>query len=355
MTHLELFAGIGGFRQAIDLVCRDHGVPSVCVGFSEIDAKAHQTYCTNYNTENEIDMGDVVAFTSNKSNIQNLPDFDLLTGGFPCQTFSMMGEQAGFKEERGQMFFRIMDIVNIKHPKYILLENVKNLMTHDKGKTIARIIKELRDADYTVHLDIFNTNDFGLPQTRNRTILFARRNKKYDFVFSKELVKESFDVLDKAKCSLDFYETTINILAESVDEHYYLSERIKPTILSDGSAGFKSNSEIDKVIARPLTASMHKMHRACQDNYFSDIYITSRGEKRPSTWMNKQELAEIPIRKLTPEEAFKLQGFPSSYATNSRNNGVANGALYKQAGNAVSVNTIYAVLHYLIKSQIIEL
>lgn len=355
MTHLELFSGIGGFRQAIDLVCHDFGVPSMCVGFSEIDSKAHQTYCVNFNTENEVDMGDIVEFTSKIANIRNLPQFDLLTGGFPCQSFSMMGGQAGFKEERGQMFFRIMDIINVKHPRYILLENVKNLMNHDKGNTISRILSELRNAGYIVHLDIFNTCDFGLPQTRNRTLIFARKEKEGDFAFSKDVVKDVFSKVDKSKCSLSFFDSTIDILESEVDEKYYLSSRIKPTILADGSAGFKSSSEIDKVIARPLTASMHKMHRACQDNYFSDIFIKSQGAKRPSTWMNKEELAMIPIRKLTPEEAFMLQGFPSHFATDSRNNGVANGSLYKQAGNAVSVNTIYAVLYYLITNKIIKL
>lgn len=354
MKHLELFAGIGGFRHAIDLVCHDYGIPSECVGFSEIDSKAHQTYCINYNTSEEIDMGDIVAFTSDVKKIQSLPDFDLLTGGFPCQTFSMMGEQAGFQEERGQMFFRIMDIIKVKTPKYILLENVKNLINHDKGNTIKRIVEELRCAGYTVHFDVFNTNDFGLPQTRNRTLIFARRDEDNDFEFTKELVKQCFNELKRNECSLDFYESTINILDKDVDQKYYLSKKIKPTILSDGSAGFKSNSEIDKIIARPLTASMHKMHRACQDNYFSDLYINSDGEKRPSTWMTKKELAEIAIRKLTPEEAFKLQGFPAEFASKSRSGGVANGSLYKQAGNAVSVNTIYAVLHYLLTNRILE-
>ena len=354
MRHLELFAGIGGFRRAIDLVCHDFGMPSKCVGFSEIDTKAHQTYCINYQTSEEVDMGDIVAFTSDVEKIQSLPDFDLLTAGFPCQTFSMMGEQAGFQEERGQMFFRIMDIIKVKTPKYVLLENVKNLINHDKGNTIKRIVSELISAGYTVHLDVFNTNDFGLPQTRNRTLIFAKRNVKNGFKFSKELVKQSFSRIIRDECSLYFYDSTIDILDKEVDQRYYLSEKIKPTILRDGTAGFKSNSEIDKIIARPLTASMHKMHRACQDNYFSDIYINSNGEQRPSTWMTKEELAKIAIRKLTPEEAFKLQGFPAEFARNSRFGGVANVSLYKQAGNAVSVNTIYAVLHYLLINRIFE-
>lgn len=348
MRHLELFAGIGGFRRAIDLVGQDYQMPVTCVGFSEIESKAVLTYKTNYNTEGELELGDIVKFTSDERNVVELPDFDLLTGGFPCQTFSMMGAMAGFQEDRGQMFFRIMDIVKVKHPMYILLENVKNLMTHDRGKTIRRILQELSAEGYIVHHDVFNTANYGLPQVRNRTIIFARSSELGEFDFTTELVSQHFNALERDNCTLSFYNNTIDVLAKKAADKYYLSQRIKPTILSDGSGKFKSNSEIDKLVARTLTASMHKMHRACQDNYYSDMFINSKGEIRPSTWMSKEELAEIPIRRLTPQEAFMLQGFPSSFASDARKAGVADGALYKQAGNAVSVNTIYAVLSYLI-------
>ena len=117
---------------------------------------------------------------------------------------------------------------------------------------------------------------------------------------------------------------------------------------------FRSNSEINQEIARPLTASMHKMHRACQDNYYSQDYILSRGAINPVENMTKEQLAQIPIRKLTPQEAFALQGFPPDFATTASNAGVNDGALYKQAGNAVSVNTIYAVVKYLIDAQVLH-
>jgi DNA (cytosine-5)-methyltransferase 1 len=117
MTHLELFAGIGGFRRAMDLLSQDGIMLFDCVGYSEIDNKAKTTYCANYHTQGELDMGDIVMFTSNRHNIEAIQNFDLLTGGFPCQTFSVMGDQAGFNEDRGQMFFRIMDIISIRHPR----------------------------------------------------------------------------------------------------------------------------------------------------------------------------------------------------------------------------------------------
>lgn len=354
MNHVELFAGVGGFRRAMDLITRDLAFPIQTVAYSEIDNKASITYNANYDTTNELSMGDILAFVKNQQAMRDLPRYDLLSGGFPCQTFSMMGSQEGFEEERGQMFFRIMDMINSRHPRYVLLENVKNLMKHDGGNTIAVIKHELENAGYIVKMDVFNSNDFGLPQKRNRVIIFARRRHMGNFEFSSDRVKEAFSDIDRSRCSLDFYESTIDVLDKQVEAKYYLSEKIKPTLLSDGSAGFKSKSEIDQVIARPLTATMHKMHRACQDNYFSDMYIQSNGAEKPSERMTKDELAKIPIRKLTPKEAFMLQGFPQDFAEKARTAKVADGAMYKQAGNAVSVNTIYAVLYYLITNQIIH-
>lgn len=357
MKHLELFAGIGGFRRALDLLSEDQIMDFKCVGFSEIDSNATKTYKAIYDiSDEEVEMGDIVEFTSNPNNIKSLPHFDLLTGGFPCQTFSMMGKQAGFNEDRGQMFFRILDIVKEVKPKYLLLENVKNLYTHDKGNTFKRIRLELEALGYNVAWGIFNTADYNLPQTRNRVLIFASLGafpNGFAEQFTPENVKELFNK-DIQRCSVYKYETTLDVLDKEVPEKYFLSERIKPTILADGSANFKSNSEINLCIARPLTASMHKMHRACQDNYYSQDFIESDGQENPVTTCSKEELALRKIRRLTPEEAFALQGFPKEFATEARAAGVSDGALYKQAGNAVSVNTIYAVMYYLIKNKAIK-
>lgn len=357
MKHLELFAGIGGFRRALDLLSKDKIMKFESIGYSEIDTKADSTYRSNYSINNkEIVVGDIVEFTKNISNINNLPDFKLLTAGFPCQTFSMMGKQEGFNEDRGQMFFRIIDILKIKRPTYVLLENVKNLYTHNKGNTFACIKKYLEELGYNVCTDIFNSLDFCLPQKRNRVIIFATTNPISNDViheFTADNVKESFkQIYDKS--SLMIFNTVLDVLAKTVDNKYFLSDKIKPTILSNGSAGFVSKSEIDQIIARPLTATMHKMHRACQDNYYSQIFIESKGKISPSEMLSKDELANISIRKLTPEEAFALQGFPNEFVQNAQNSKVADGALYKQAGNAVSVNVIYAVMYYLISKGIIK-
>lgn len=356
MTHLELFSGIGGFRRALDLLTQDGVMRFECVGYSEIDKKAKVTYQTNYNVEGEIDMGDIVAFTENKSNIANIPHFDLLTGGFPCQTFSVMGQQAGFNEDRGQMFFRIMDIVSERHPRYLLLENVKNLYRHDCGRTYKRIEFELNKEGYKVFPLILNTMDFHLPQKRSRVLIFATSEsvpKNFKETYTQESVKSYFDTYVDGT-SVQRYQSTLEVLSKSVDMKYFLSEKIKPTLLADGSAGFKSKSDINQIVARTLTASMHKMHRACQDNYYSQDFIDSNGAINHVLDYTKEQLTKLAIRKLTPEEAFMLQGLPADFATNGRKAGVSDGALYKQAGNAVSVNVIYAVLFYLINNNIIK-
>ena len=360
MNHLELFSGVGGFRRALDLLSQDNVMDFHCVGYSEIDKHATITYQSIYDiAPDEIEMGDIVAFTQNATKMSALKKvkYNLLTGGFPCQTFSMMGKKAGFDDEdRGQMFFRILDVVDACKPKYLLLENVKNLFTHDNKRTYQRIEKELSDRGYNTYSNIFNTSDFGLPQTRNRVLIFATLKsmpKQFKENYTPENVKKLFWE-HVHEMSVLTYDSTLDILAKSVSDKYLLSERIKPTILADGSANFKSNSEINLRIARPLTASMHKMHRACQDNYYSLDFIESNGRDNPATYCTKEELAKRKIRKITPEEAFMLQGFPGEFAEKARAAGVGNGALYKQAGNAVSVNTIYAVLYYLIVNKAIQ-
>lgn len=349
MKHLELFAGIGGFRKAIDLIGKDFKIPVECVGYSEIDDYAIKTYESNYNTFGETKIGDIVEFTAQEENLEKLPNFELLSGGFPCQSFSMMGKQKGFKDIRGNVFFNIINIIEKKKPKFILLENVKNLITHDQGKTIKIIEDEIRKAGYNYfQYDVFNTETFGLAQKRNRVFIFASNVElPKGFLFSEKLVKREFDKIKKRN-SLVLQENVLDVLEKEVEEKYYLSEILKPTILANGSKNFKSNSAINQIIARPLTATMVKMHRACQDNYYSDDFINSENPfEYVKQSFTKEEQAKHDIRKITPKEAFLLQGFEESFVENAIESGLSNHQLYKQAGNAVSVNTVYAILHYL--------
>jgi DNA (cytosine-5)-methyltransferase 1 len=353
LKHLELFAGIGGFRRGIDLFCADNGIKSTCIGFSEIDKYATVSYKANYDTANEVEMGDVEAFTETIEQIKTLPDFDLLTGGFPCQAFSMMGKQLGFEDLRGNLFYSIIRILEIKKPKYVLLENVRNLKNHDEKRTYKEIVRSLKEeAGYEVISDVFNTSDFGLPQHRRRIYIFAIREDLVDETidiskFTRDNVFDDFSSSEHQ--SLNYYNNVLDgVLEKKVDKKYYLSERIKPTILANGSKNFRSKSEINQMIARPLTATMVKMHRACQDNYYSDLFLKS---KNPIKYLEKEIPKEVEvthsIRKLTPLEALRLQGFDATFLKKAQNATVSNHQMYKQAGNAVSVNVVYALIHYI--------
>ena len=232
----------------------------------------------------------------------------MLIGGFPCQPFSMMGQQKGFEDTRGTLFFRIAEIVNDKiekgkKPKAIILENVRSLRTHNNGKTYKEIHRVLQDVlGYKVFCEILNSADYGVPQTRNRTyiVCFDNQAAEYEFPMKQELNKTLQDLLE-----------------HDVDNKYFLSDKILPTILSDGTGGYKAKSEIDLKIARPLCATMAKMHRACQDNY-----VTQKGR----------------VRRLTPRECARLQGFEDSFEIP-----VSDCQAYKQFGNAVTVNVSKAV------------
>lgn len=347
MNHVELFAGIGGFRQALTLLQNDFDFEQNTVAFSEIDESAVRTYKSAFDTTDEMEIGDIVAFCEDKKLMSSLPDFTLLTGGFPCQAFSMMGRQRGFDDVRGNVFFKILDILRAKKPKYVLLENVRNILTHNGSKTFAYIINSIKECGYYTYYDVFNTNDFGLAQKRNRVFIFATTEEIDGFKFESQLVKNTFCNIF-FKTSLQKQNSTHDILDKEVDDKYYLSDTIKPTILSNGTKNFKSKSEINPIIAKPLTATMVKMHRACQDNYFSDGYIQADDPlEYVKQEYSKEELCTHRIRRLTPKEAFLLQGFDTEYFSRIENTGNSNSQLYKQAGNAVSVNTVYAIMYYL--------
>lgn len=357
ISHLELFAGIGGFRKAIELLSKDFFTKEKCIGFSEIDPYASLTYKSNFNIKEEVEIGDINQFTSNTKNIKSLGDFVLLTGGFPCQSFSMMGKKKGFDDHRGNVFYRIIDILKIKKPPFVLLENVKNLKTHDSGETFKEVKASLYKIGYKyIYSDIFNTSNFNLAQNRNRIFIFASNIKlPTNFIFNQFEVMTAFHSIKKKKSILS-QETVIDVLNKNVDKKYYLSEKIKPTILSNGSKGFLSNSEINQLIARPLTATMVKMHRACQDNYYSDKFINSKNPLLYNTARySKDQLASQPLRRITPEEAFNLQGFDKTFFKNTIKAGLSDHQMYKQAGNAVSVNTVYAIAYYLfVKNNILD-
>lgn len=303
MRVVSLFSGIGGLDQGFI----DAGYDVIWA--NDFDKYAAYTYERN-NPAGVMHFGDI-----NEIALENIPAHDVLIGGFPCQPFSMMGEERGFEDTRGTLFFRIAEIINyqIEHnraPRVIILENVRRLLTHDKGNTFATIKRVLENLGYRVFSKVLNSADFGVPQIRNRLFIVCFRNQTIEFEYPEatELELTMHDILDR-----------------EVDPKYYLSEKVKPTILSDGTGGYVAKSEINQSPARPLCATMAKMHRACQDNYYSDDYILGNGDTNS-------------IRKLTPRECARLQGFHDDFVID-----VSNAQAYKQFGNAVTVNVSRAV------------
>lgn len=342
MRYLELFSGIGGFRRAAEYFARDTGTEMTCVGFSEIDKYATQTYLSNYQTENEVVMNDITRFAREHEQIAALPDIDLILGGFPCQSFSLLGKKLGLEDERGRILFSVHEILTVKQPRFLVFENVRNIVRHDKGKTLDRIKHFFHENGYQfVETVLLDTQKFGLPQKRSRLFFVCCRDR-LNIKLTEDRIVQNFQEL--AETSLLSYGNVRDILERNAEPKYYLSEKIKHTILADGSGNFWSKSQIDQSVARTLTATMVKMHRACQDNYYSDDYI-EEGRSHENT--DREVLYQIPVRRLTPGEALKLQGFDDVFYRNALDAGVSEHQLYKQAGNALSVNTGYALLHYL--------
>ena len=349
MRYIELFSGIGGFRRASELLSQDSGIPFDCVAFSEIDMHALKTYKANYDITDETEMNDIISFADSDENVNSLADFDILMGGFPCQAFSLMGRQLGFSDERGSILFSIKKILNIKTPEFIVLENVRHLEKHNNGDTLRNILNFFRKNGYGfVETVVLDTKEFGLPQRRSRIFIVCSR-RELDIELTQERIINNFrNIIEH---SLYIYESVLDILDKEVNNKYYLSEKIKHTILADGSKNFRSKSQIDLDIARTLTATMVKMHRACQDNYYSDDYIRNGMSHKDTA---KEILYKKPVRKLTPKEALMLQGFDEEFFNNAKEAEVSDHQLYKQAGNGLSINTMYALLHYLFVNQRIQ-
>lgn len=303
---VSLFAGIGGIDLGFEFAGFD------CIWANDFDKFACQTYRAN--------VGDQIVEGDIRLTKEQIPDHDILVGGFPCQPFSTLGKLQGFDDEknRGTLFFEIMDIITKHDTKVVVLENVKNLVNHDGGKTFARIKQELDEAGYDVNAQILNSQDYGIPQRRNRIFIVAF-NRKY-------FKTGTFTYPEKEELKV----TTQDLLDENVPETYFLTRKLEKTILGMGTKGYMVKPTIDLPISKTLTATMHKMHRASQDNYVTDL----KNYERNVTDKEKR----MEVRKLTPNECRQLQGFPSEWTQV-----VSDCQAYKQFGNAVTVDVAYKV------------
>lgn len=369
---IDLFAGIGGFHQAMsDLGGR-------CVLASEIDSFAIESYMKNYG----IDAAHDVTKTENSQ----IPNHDVLCGGFPCQAFSKAGRQEGFADEtKGTLFFQIVRILKEKQPKFIILENVRNLVSHDDGNTWRVIKRNLTDLGYVLSDTpiIMSPHQLGIPQLRERIYILGIHR-------SLGINRLNFDIPNKEKCDIDIYKA--GIIEENADPKYNISEYeekvldcwdefyqgIKEKVIGFPIWSFEFKETYDTSHLPKWKADFCKKNRAlyADNKDFIDIWlkkwnnledfvpthrkfewqagtsISSIWEgfiqfrpsgvrvKRPDSFPALVAMVQIPVigkykRRLTPREAARLQSFPDSFIPNESDR-----QAYKQFGNAVNVNCV---------------
>lgn len=331
---IDLFAGIGGFRLALQ------SLNGQCVFSSEIDKYCKRTYSANFG---EVPFGDIKNFTDDKNSDndlkKNIPDHDILAAGFPCQAFSIAGKRGGFKDTRGTLFFDIARILKAKKPKAFILENVKGLRSHKSGKTLETILKVLReDLEYYVpDPQILNAKKFGLPQNRERILIVGFRKdldiKNFEYPNthiqgSKFATGRSFnDVKEKKEVSPRYYLSDVYL--NTLEEHRKRHE--------DKGNGFGYQIIDDQDTANAIVVGGMGRER----NLVLDERLTNF---TPVTNI-KGEINKQGIRKMTPREWARLQGFPDNYIINK----VSNTQNYKQFGNSVPVSVIEAVGNKVVK------
>ena len=302
---IDLFAGIGGTRLGFWQTGRVGVVFS-----SEINKFAAKTYAANYG---EYPLGDITLIDEN-----TIPDHDILVGGFPCQAFSQAGLKKGFADTRGTLFFDIARILKAKRPKAFLLENVRNLLTHDRGKTFKVIYQTLDEQGYEVHYQVLSAKDFGVPQNRVRIYIvgFAREQVPFAscFAFPQPQSTPELKVGD--------------ILEPEVDDKYTISDEL----WAGHQRRRKDNEEAGKGFGYSLFTADSPYTNTISARYYKDgseILIAQEG-KNP--------------RKLTPREAARLQGFPEEYIIP-----VSDTQAYRQFGNSVCVPVIHAIAKQMLK------
>jgi DNA (cytosine-5)-methyltransferase 1 len=315
---IDLFAGIGGIRLGFQ---QAFGNQIKFVFSNEIDKNACLTYKANFGDDPE---GDIT-----KIDPKDIPEFDILLGGFPCQAFSIAGHQMGFKEARGTLFYNVAKIIEEKKPEAFLLENVKNLTHHDSGRTFT-VIKNVLEIElgYHIHYKILNAKDYGVPQNRERIFIVGfKKNLKFEFPPPLSTIPKLDDILEK-----------------NVDESYYISHqywmgmqkhRARHEALGHGF-GYEVRPR-DGIANAIVVGGMGK-----ERNLVKDVIL-------PNCW--KQEGDDIQlrnkegIRKMTEREWARLQGYPDSFQFP-----VAKVHIYKQLGNSVAVPVIKAIAEQMKKS-----
>ena len=300
---IDLFAGIGGTRLGFQLTGRTQAVFS-----SEIDKFAIKTYHANFG---ETPHGDITKIDAN-----DIPDHDILVGGFPCQAFSQAGLKKGFEDTRGTLFFEIARILKHKQPKAFLLENVKNLLNHDNGKTYSVIDSTLKELGYAVSLLVYHAKDFGVPQNRERIYIVGfNKNKVHNYMDFNTPVPPKLDV------------RVGDILEHNVNPKYTISDKL----WEGHQRRKKDNKAAGKGFGYSIFNESSPYTNTISARYYKDgseILIEQKG-KNP--------------RKITPREAARLQGFPNDFIIP-----VSDTQAYKEFGNSVAVPVVKIIAEEII-------
>ena len=334
----EMFTGYGGASFSL----KKAGIPFECVGYSEIDKYAIQ--CFQQNHIRYLDGYGKNFGDCREINVDNLPDFDLLTGGFPCQSFSQAGKMKGEVDSRGTLFQEIIRIAEAKKPKYMLLENVKGLTCKRFKDTFDKILSELNRIGYNVYWKVLNSKDFGIPQSRARVwfVCFRKEiDKPLRFQFP-ELTKLNLFVKD--------------LLQEDVEEKYFLTEKVIKRLF-DSSDLIKKFSIINPEIAIPEMARQYANWKGNfivamrqKDNLVMNCIGTCFGRRGTSQeerdMYKKVLLSSGQLRRLTPKECFRLMGFLNDEINLD---GLSDTQRYKLAGNGWEINLASKILKEMFK------
>lgn len=312
---IDLFAGIGGIRLGFEQAFQDN-IETVFV--SEWDEKATETYKANFGDEIEIN-GDIT-----KIKEEDIPEHDILLAGFPCQAFSMAGQRKGFNDTRGTLFFDVARIIKYHKPKVVFCENVKNLLNHDRGRTFKVIKNVLEELGYVVYYKVLNSKNFGVPQNRERIYIVAFRKDInhgfFNFPEETDSTKTIRDIMEDKEVSPKYYLSTVYL--ESLRRHKQRHE-------SKGNGFGYEIRDIDSIAGAIVCGGMGRERNLIIDNRLTDFV--------PVTHI-KGDINKEFIRKMTPREWARLQGFPDDYKMV-----VADTHLYKQFGNSVTVPVIRAI------------
>lgn len=312
---IDLFAGIGGIRLGF---AQAFGDDIKTVFISEWNEKAVETYKANFNDSVDV-VGDITKVDEN-----DIPEHDILLAGFPCQAFSLAGHKKGFEDARGTLFFDVARIIKRHKPKVVFCENVKNLVNHDRGRTFQVIKNILEELGYKVFYQVLNSKNFGVPQNRERIYIVAFRKdiapERFAFPEKTDDTKIVKDILEESEVSSKYYLS--NAYLESLKRH---KER---HALKGNGFGYEIR-DIDSIAGAIVCGGMGRERNLIVDKRLTDF--------KPVTHI-KGEINREYIRKMTPREWARLQGFPDDFKLV-----VADTHLYKQFGNSVTVPVIRAI------------